>query len=110
MFQKFQALNDNTGWLDFAGNVANWGFDLEFSGSMTIQVQASEDPNFAKSTWTVIDTWTTNSGRRRMPREAGTYIRFIVTAYTNGFCYVGVGKFLAQYGELIDPSSQSQKL
>lgn len=104
---------------------------FQFTSAGSLVVETSEDPALTKTIVATIDTWvlTTDTGRRRMPRDSGTWVRFRdatngkntgwldlrgnVSSYgyqakdTGGNWNVHVGMFLNEFNTLVDPTAQS---
>lgn len=85
-------LNDSTGWLPLSGLSDDPCFTISGTFVGTIQAQTSDQSDYVKTRFTVAGTYTTPQGSLAIPRIAGRWFRLIMTAYTSGTAYVGVGK------------------
>lgn len=108
---------------------------FKFNSGGSLIVETSEDDASTKTIATTIDTWpaATDTGRRRMPRDSGTYVRFRDSANsanttgwltfkgnvdnwgyhakdTGGFWNVHISDFVNETGELVAPVPQSPRL
>ena len=102
------ALNEETGWFDLRGATADFGFTLysaSFVGTVELQVsnQLSEPP---KTRYTTVTSYSASAGPLNIPREVGSFVRFIVTAYTSGSMYVGISPTIDANGQVIYPNPQ----
>jgi hypothetical protein len=101
-------VNDETPWFDLTNNIDSWGYQVDIVGAGdTVVVRVSEQTSKTKDKYVTIDTWTSDSGRRRMPRDSGSFVKFIKTAGTNGsVSTVGVGTYLNGDGKPTPISGQ----
>lgn len=104
---------------------------FKFASAGSLIVETSEDNAATKAVAATIDTWgaASDTGRRRMPRDSGSWVRFRDATNGNttgwldfrgnvdnwgyhakdtaGFWNIHVGLFLQRDKTLVDPSAQS---
>ena len=86
------SLNDSTGWLPLFGIVDDPCFGITGTFVGTITLQTSNQSDAVKDKTSSIATYTVPVGSVAVPRIAARWFRLIMTAYTSGTAYVGVGK------------------
>lgn len=85
------ALNAESGWLQLFGLEDDIGFNIAgtFVGTITLRV-SNQSANTKTYYSDLPTTYTTATGSRAVPRKAGRWLNFVMTAYTSGTAYVGI--------------------
>ncbi len=85
------ALNETSKWLPLLGLTDDLGFTITGTFVGTVSVQISNQGDETKTRYrTLPDVYTSAAGPLAVPRIAGRWVRFIMTAYTSGTAYVGI--------------------
>jgi hypothetical protein len=103
----FTGASGSSGWIDLRGNTEPLGFAVVFSGVGTIQLQVSDEEAEVKTRTQTLATYTASSGRKLLPRYAGSFLRAIFTAWTSGTGYLQIVPAKNAEGRLYPLSVQS---
>jgi hypothetical protein len=104
---SFTGASGTTGWIDISGNVDDLALAIIFAGTGTIELQVSDMPDESKARYTTIGTYSASTGRLKIPRATGSFLRAIFTAWTSGIGYLHLPRGLDPTGRLYDLATQS---
>lgn len=85
------SLNDSTGWLASFDAASDATFTIRGTFNGTVALQTSDQADHTKTRVTTIATYTAIAGPLSLPRVIAGWFRLIMTAYTSGTAYVGIG-------------------
>jgi len=97
-----------TEWLDLQGSVSDVGFAIVGTWVGTIAIESSDQEAYAKDRITEVETHTANTGRRRLPRDIGSFVRFRFTAWTSGTAFIQFTRAVGPNNELFELSGQKR--
>lgn len=85
------SLNDSTGWLPLFDSTEDPCVTIRGTFVGTIALQTSDQPDATKTRTTDITTYAAAAQPFAMPRQLGGWFRLVMSAYTSGTAYIGVG-------------------
>jgi hypothetical protein len=86
------SLNDTTGWLPLSGLADDPTFTITGTFSGTISIRISNQAHPVKTRYNTLPTTYTlpTESPLAIPRIAGRWFCFVMTAYTSGTAYIGL--------------------
>jgi hypothetical protein len=101
------ALGESTGWFDNRSATADVGFNITGTFVGTIALEVSNQAATTKTRYSTVTTYSAPTAPLNIPRELGTYWRFVVTAYVSGTAFVGISPTIDANGQVVHLSPQS---